>query len=210
MLTTSVISAQFAPILSNDFAVRETIQRSRSNIVRSYELLWRAVESLVESANVRRISGASDAALVAGVLGDAPLCLPCIIRKTGVPSPAAESLLAVIGEAVQIIRAAAACVACLDVTATVRIGPGPVDGRSSSVAEPGTVPLRLQDVLWRFLESHRGDMFCTACLQAALGATTRLDRAMMSAEGRGARRAHTLCSSCGKDRLTCGLWKTRS
>jgi hypothetical protein len=195
---------------SKDPVVRDAIRRSRSDIVRSKDLLWRAAESLVTSANIRRISGASDAALVTGVLRDAPLCLPCIARKTGVPAPEAESLLFVIAGAVQIIRAAASCVACLDVTTTVRIGPGPGDGRSSSVAECETGSLRVQDALWRFLESHRGKMFCTACLQAALGARGRLDRAVMSAEGRGARRAHTPCSSCGKDRLTCGLWKARS
>ena len=55
--------------------------------------------------------------------------------------------------------------------------------------------------LWTFLEGHRGEMFCTACLQT----TKRIDRTVMEAEGRGAQRRHDRCAACGKVRLVCGI-----
>jgi hypothetical protein len=61
------------------------------------------------------------------------------------------------------------------------------------------------DALWQFLEGHRGELVCTQCLAAVLGATGRIDRAVMEAEGRGAQRRYGQCSMCGKDRLVCGL-----
>lgn len=70
----------------------------------------------------------------------------------------------------------------------------------SPVPAPG-----IAEALWQFLESHRQEMFCAACLAMALKATSRLDRALFVAEGRGARRRHGKCSICGKQRLLCGL-----
>jgi hypothetical protein len=65
--------------------------------------------------------------------------------------------------------------------------------------------LSIEATLWEFLEQHRGEMFCSHCLAKTLGVTGRLDRAVMVAEGRGARRQHRQCVTCGKDRLVCGL-----
>ncbi|MGH6689998.1 MAG: hypothetical protein ACREF4_04870 [Gammaproteobacteria bacterium] len=44
--------------------------------------------------------------------------------------------------------------------------------------------------MWRFLADHRGKMFCAQCLAAALGASRRIDRALIAAEGRGAQRLY--------------------
>jgi hypothetical protein len=67
------------------------------------------------------------------------------------------------------------------------------------------VAITRNEAIWRFLEAHRGDMFCTQCIAAALFATKRIDRAILGAEGRGALRRYGTCVKCGKDRLLCGL-----
>jgi hypothetical protein len=69
---------------------------------------------------------------------------------------------------------------------------------------PATAP-SINEALWQFLASRRGEMFCTLCLGVALGTGARLDRALLVAEGRGAGRRHGACSMCGKHRLLCGL-----
>jgi hypothetical protein len=48
-------------------------------------------------------------------------------------------------------------------------------------------------------------MFCTRCLANALLATNRIDRVVMTAEGRGAVRRHGDRASCGNHRLLGGL-----
>jgi hypothetical protein len=77
--------------------------------------------------------------------------------------------------------------------------------RARRLPESPSAPPSIREALWRFLESHRGQMFCAQCLATAVAATQRLDRALLGAEGRGARRRHGRCSACGKDRLLCGL-----
>jgi hypothetical protein len=77
--------------------------------------------------------------------------------------------------------------------------------RAELVPETNRRPASLAAALWKFLEGRRGQMFCTQCLVRALGATRRLDRAVIAAEGRGAHRRHRPCSVCGRDRLVCGL-----
>jgi hypothetical protein len=63
----------------------------------------------------------------------------------------------------------------------------------------------LANAIWLLLESQRGQMFCAQCLVEILGTTRRIDRALMSVEGWGARRYHERCSMCGQHRLVCGL-----
>jgi hypothetical protein len=41
------------------------------------------------------------------------------------------------------------------------------------------------EALWRFLDSHRGKMFCTRCIAVALVTDNRIDRIVIAAEGRG-------------------------
>jgi hypothetical protein len=72
------------------------------------------------------------------------------------------------------------------------------------LAMPRT-PGRQQEAVWCFLNGHRGQMFCADCLGAQLGVTSRPDRVLFGAEGRGARRRHGPCAMCGKGRLLCGF-----
>jgi hypothetical protein len=49
-------------------------------------------------------------------------------------------------------------------------------------------------------------MFCTRCIVVALAFVNQIDRDLLKAEGRGARRSYGRpCSVCGKARLLCGL-----
>lgn len=66
-------------------------------------------------------------------------------------------------------------------------------------------PPSLVEAVWQYLEAHRGEGFCARCLAVALATATRLDHAISIAEGRGARRRHGRCSTCGARRLVCGL-----
>ena len=109
----------------------------------------------------------------------------------------AEMITTVLGGAALCRVGPARCQACLGVkTTTYRLAT-----TNGAVRQP----VAQQDGLWQFLEQHRGQMFCTRCLAAALGATRRIDRVVIAAEGRGALRRHRKCSACGKDRLVCGL-----
>jgi len=65
--------------------------------------------------------------------------------------------------------------------------------------------LTRNEAIWRFLDAHRGAMFCTQCIAIALCASKRIDRAILGAEGRGALRRYGTCVQCGKERLLCGL-----
>jgi hypothetical protein len=65
--------------------------------------------------------------------------------------------------------------------------------------------MALDDAIWLYLESRRGEAFCSVCLANALGISRRFDRALMAVEGRGAWRRFGPCPTCGKDRLLTGL-----
>jgi hypothetical protein len=67
----------------------------------------------------------------------------------------------------------------------------------------GTVAL--DDAIWFYLESRRGEAFCSVCLANVLGISRRLDRTLIAVEGRGAWRHYGPCPTCGKDRLLTGL-----
>jgi hypothetical protein len=61
------------------------------------------------------------------------------------------------------------------------------------------------ELVWRFLRSQRGQMFCAQCIGKAVLALKRIDSALMRAEARGAIRLYGRCVTCGRDRLLCGL-----
>jgi hypothetical protein len=65
--------------------------------------------------------------------------------------------------------------------------------------------ISVEEAVWVYLESRRGESFCSVCLAGALDTTRRIDRALMGVEGRGAWRHYAPCSMCGKDRLLTGL-----
>lgn len=153
---------------------------------------------------LRPIGGGSDAALVAVAITGASLCLPCIAKKTGVPEAEADTLLLRIATTLRLGAGAGRCDSCLEQKTTFRLNRAGVSGGNGD----GTVsvqPANTALAVWRYLEAHRGQMFCTQCLARALGIARRLDRAVIAAEGRGARRRYAPCVLCGKDRLLCGL-----
>ena len=143
------------------------------------------------------IRGGSDAELLGGVLSGAPLCPSCITKIAGVPSQQVEAILATVATALKLEVRPAHCSSCLEEKA--------VTYALTTTAEPPTRPVDSPEALWRFLEQRRGSMFCTPCLSTALESHGRLDRAVMAAEGRGARRVYGVCAMCGRSRLVCGM-----
>jgi CRP-like cAMP-binding protein len=143
------------------------------------------------------IRGGSDAELIAGVLSDAPLCPICIAKIVGVPSQQIEAALATISTALKLKVQSGPCSSCLEQKAATYA--------LATTAKPPRRPVDKAEALWRFLEQRRGNMFCTPCLSTALGSHGRLDRAVISAEGRSARRVYGVCAMCGQPRLVCGL-----
>jgi hypothetical protein len=153
-----------------------------------------------DDASPRAATGASDAELVTAIIAGAALCIECIGKRTGMPSPHVDTMLARIAMTVKLSVQARRCSACLEDKMVFTLYRAP---------DPSPRPARRSashtDALWLFLRNHRGLVFCTRCLATAIGATARIDRAVMDAEGRGAQRRYDRCSTCGRDRLVCGL-----
>jgi hypothetical protein len=133
------------------------------------------------------------AAFVTALILDRPTCPKCIATQSGLSAADLDEILAKIRTALELHSATGRCRTC-GATATVL-----------SVDRPSRRPSPHDRALWDFLEQHRGEMFCTHCLAAAIRATGRIDRSVMVAEGRGARRQHGQCGMCGKTRLLCGI-----
>jgi hypothetical protein len=125
-----------------------------------------------------------------------------VARKIGVPDARAAEAIERIGTFMVVQTKNGPCEGCMQMATTYRI-----PDKASQAARPQPRPgaRNQNDALWHFLESHRGQMFCTQCIATALLATKRIDRAVLGAEGRGARRQYGTCASCGKERLLCGL-----
>ena len=151
------------------------------------------------------IRGSSDldAPFIVELIVRIPMCLDCVSKKTGIPEARARESLLRIGSFMVVDIASGHCEGCLEVKTTYRISDHAVHGNGD--ARPATVTQ--SEALWVFLTSHRGQMFCTQCIATALFATKRIDRAVLGAEGRGARRQYGTCASCGKERLLCGLMR---
>lgn len=156
----------------------------------------------------RPIRGGSDldTPFVAEIIARVPMCLGCVAKKTGITEVTAAEAIERIGTSVIVQSAQGQCGGCLQLQTIYRIADqkGRDDGGNAQ-APPRQAPLTQNEALWQFLESHRGQMFCTQCIATALFATKRIDRAVLGAEGRGARRRYGTCASCGKERLLCGL-----
>jgi hypothetical protein len=142
-------------------------------------------------------------ALVTALILDRPMCLSCTALKGGMSPQEAEEALRRIATVVGLHRALARCRDCGIATSVTSIErPAEPAGLTGP---PGRRPTTHSAALWQFLESHRSELFCTRCLSIALGATGRFDRAIVTAEGRGAIRRYGKCSRCGMERLLCGL-----
>ena len=152
----------------------------------------------------RHIRGASDleSPYIVELIATSPTCLECVARKTGIPVAQVESALRRIRAYMVVAVESRHCGGCLNVTTTYQLSRR--DGHP--LPEPARPMLVTQsEMIWRFLEGHRGQMFCTQCLSNAVMAVKRIDRAILRVEGRGARRQYGRCASCGKERLLCGL-----
>ena len=156
------------------------------------------------------IRGSSDldSPFIVELIVRTPMCLDCVAKKTGIPEARARESLLRIGSFMVVDIASGQCGGCLEVKTTYRVSDQAARGNGDgawtrSPVRPATVTQSV--ALWEFLTSHRGQMFCTQCIATALFATKRIDRAVLGAEGRGARRQYGTCSSCGKERLLCGL-----
>jgi hypothetical protein len=143
----------------------------------------------------------SKPAPIVALIVQSPLCLECLEDKTGIPVADGEDVIQRIRSAVDVTVTTGLCNGCLRTTTTYFVGAPP----RPRLARSMPVGLTLRRALWEYLTEHRGEMYCTACLAASLGATSRLDRAVFAAEGRGARRLYGRCPSCDKERLLCGL-----
>jgi hypothetical protein len=155
-----------------------------------------------------RIRGGSDGDLsaVTDVLNSRPLCLACIASKTGLSPSETGLALQRIRDVVAVTVEDTQCGACLEDATTYRFTQTPSrTAQGSPALAARQAALTRREAIWRFLESRRGEMFCTECVANALQAARRIDRAILAVEGRGARRQYGRCSSCGKDRLLCGL-----
>jgi hypothetical protein len=152
----------------------------------------------------RRVCGGSDldSPFVVELILKAPMCLPCVARKTGMSESRVADAVERTREFMVVEVATTQCAGCLEQAMTYRIS---AQKGNAPAAAPARPTMTLSETLWRFLESHRGRMFCTPCIANALFATKRIDRAVIGAEGRGARRQYGTCASCGKERLLCGL-----
>jgi hypothetical protein len=179
-------------------------------IVRSRALLSLGHERRLSTTypRLRPIAGgdAPDTSLIVEAIARGGACLECVVRKTGVPAAKVTEILQRLESIVVIAVGMDSCDGCLRLTRTYHLSD---HTHRSTPARSSAMPSRPRldpvDSLWRFLTEHRGKMFCSACLGVALGATPRLDRMLFVAEGRGARRPHGPCVTCGKDRLLCGL-----
>jgi hypothetical protein len=172
---------------------------SRRLIARSARLCGRA-------RRIRGGSGDVDAPFIVETISRVPMCLECVARKNGITEERAQESLQRIRSFMVVDVSSGPCGGCLRLAMIYRIANG-ASGPDGAVATRPDRPVTVTqgEALWRFLTSHRGEMFCTQCIANALFATKRIDRAVIGAEGRGARRQYGVCASCRKERLLCGL-----
>jgi len=173
------------------------IERSRAGVGRARETVRQSRELALVAAypHLRAIVGGSDgpdAALIAAAITGAPLCVDCIARKSGVPQPGVEAVLAVIGASISLIRRTESCAGCLAIAQVFGLpNGGPKRGTRGHIV--------------RFLEEHPGGAFCADCIASHLFGTKNIDVALRQIEGGGVHRRYAACSACGKPRLVASV-----
>jgi len=195
--------AEFATVFADSEGLITRAARSTATLqalcAESRRLIGQAAR-LCRMALPIRGSSDLDSPFIVEIIVRTPMCLDCVSKKTGIPEDRARESMLRIGSFMVVDIASGPCEGCLEVKTTYRISDG---AGTRSPARPAAVTQ--SEALWEFLTSHRGKMFCTQCIATALFATKRIDRAVLGAEGRGARRQYGTCASCGKERLLCGL-----
>ncbi len=148
----------------------------------------------------------SDAALVSAAITGASLCSTCIAKRTGVPAARVDAILGTITGTIQLVDESSRCEACLAMGRTFRLdGGGPAFESVPSRNGHEKTRSLTRDVIVRFLEERRGDVFCADCITKHLFGGKNIDVAMRHLEGNGLRRHHGRCSACEKSRLVSGL-----
>jgi hypothetical protein len=192
-------------------ALLSTLARTNPHVTRSRDLcdelsgLCDASASLIRRSRglclaYPRMAGGSDpdSPSIVEVIGQTPMCLDCLSRRIGIVPARAVEAVERVRAFLQVTVKNGRCEGCLHVTTVYGL---------TDAAPAAPTPARQNDVVWAFLERHRGTMHCTQCIANALTATRRIDRAILAAEGRGARRQYGNCTVCGKERLLCGLMR---
>ena len=191
----------------------QLITRAGRSLVTLRVLAAHSKALLAQSARLcgmaRPILGGSDldSPFIVELIARIPMCLPCVAKKIGIAEIRAAEAMERIGTYMVVQNSTGTCEGCLGMTTTYRIPDNKTPQANGGPAhlQPRPAVLSQNGALWKFLEDHRGKMFCTQCIATALFATKRIDRAVLGAEGRGARRQYGTCASCSKERLLCGL-----
>jgi hypothetical protein len=175
-------------------------------IADSRMLLRRAAVLCGMALPIRGGSTDVDGSLILETIERAPMCIGCVSKKTGIPEQRAMGSLARLQQSRSIEVASGPCAGCLTLEKTYRVVARRGHGNGAVMQAPVVPAVVTQSAaLWSFLAAHRGQMFCTQCIAKSLSASKRIDRAVIGAEGRGARRHYGTCASCGRERLLCGL-----
>jgi hypothetical protein len=146
-----------------------------------------------------RMAGGSDldSPSIVEIISRTPMCIDCLSSKMGITPERAAEAVDHARAYLQVTAGDGRCERCLQITTVYAL--------TANGAVTSLPSVRQHDVVWGFLQSHRGQMHCTQCIAKALTSTQRIDRAILAAEGRGARRLYGLCVVCGRERLLCGL-----
>ena len=196
--------AEFATVFADSEGLMARAARSTATLKALCAESRRLIAQAARLCRMARpIRGGSDLDLpfIVEIIVRTPMCLDCVSKKTGIPEARARESLLRIGSFMVVDIASGHCEGCLEVKTTYRVSDHAAHGNGD--ARPALVTQ--SEALWVFLTSHRGKMYCTQCIATALFATKRIDRAVLGAEGRGARRQYGTCAACGKERLLCGL-----
>jgi hypothetical protein len=210
-MSTSELTLAFA---DSEGVITRTARSTATLKALCAESRWLIAQSARLCRMALPIRGGSDvdSPFIVELIARTPMCLDCVAKKTGIPEARARESMLRIGSFMVVDIASGPCEGCLEVKTTYRIsdqaarGNGNGNGDGAATRSPARPATSTQsEALWEFLTNRRGKMFCTQCIAKALFATKRVDRAVLGAEGRGARRQYGTCASCGKERLLCGL-----
>ena len=129
------------------------------------------------------------------------LCVDCVAKKSGLPVPRVDAMLATIAGNLTLSAQSGRCDGCLQSKPTFRL-----DSDAAGPPLDTTTGRRVtQHAILRFLRDHAGKVFCADCISTRVLGGKNIDVAMRHLEGNGVARRHASCAGCGKRRLTAGL-----
>jgi len=165
-------------------------------------LIYRGRERRLSSTYplLRVIRGGSDACVIAEMITDTAMCLPCISKRTGVPIEQVNAVLRSITGTFRLSIGMRRCAVCRARKTAFGIS---TDGNSSHHTNGAT-----RSAIVSFLEEHRGEAFCSRCISFRLFEGRDIDVAMRHLEGSGLARRHGRCAACGMPRLVASVPST--